>query len=87
MIVNRLEQVMLEFAARHGKRITLRDVAQATGLAESTISRIMSGKHTRLDYSTLDKLCDYFGCQPGDLLVYAPEPVDAKRLTDPTGEP
>jgi putative transcriptional regulator len=82
MIVNRLEQVMLEFAAQHGRRITLRDVSQATGLAESTISRIMSGKHTRLDYSTLDKLCEYFQCQPGDLLTFVPESVDAKRPTD-----
>lgn len=71
-IVNRLEQVILDFAAQRGRRLPVSEIVKATGLAESTISRFAAGKNRRLDYSTLEALCTFLECQPGDLLVYIP---------------
>ena len=76
MITNRLEQAMLNYGARRGKRLTLNELAEGTGIAISTISRFGSGKNIRLDYNTLDKLCAFLECQPGDLLNYVPNVPD-----------
>ena len=75
-IVNCLEQVMLEYSARRGKHLTIRELAEATDLAESTVTRFKATQNTRLDYSTLEKFCAFLECQPGDLLNYVPNVPD-----------
>jgi putative transcriptional regulator len=49
-------------------------LAQTTHIAHSTIRNLASHRSQGLKYATLDKLCDAFNCQPGDLLRKVPEP-------------
>ena len=49
-------------------------LAQTTGIAHSTIRRFARSKTQRINFATLDKLCDALECQPGDLLLKVPEP-------------
>ena len=71
---NLLAQIELET----GKRPTQREVAQAIGIAESTLSRLAQGKTGRFDGDLLIKLVDYLdarlenGCTLADLLAYPP---------------
>lgn len=46
------------------------DVADATGLNRSIITKLYNDTATRLDLDTLNKLCALYSCQPGDLLRY-----------------
>ncbi|APC08275.1 helix-turn-helix domain-containing protein [Neomoorella thermoacetica] len=55
------------------KRLKQADVIRGTGLAKGTITELYFDRAKRLDYATLDKLCSFLNCQPGDLLVYVPE--------------
>ena len=48
------------------------EVARATGLAPNTILGLYHDRVRKVDYHVLDKLCEYLGCQVGDLLVYTP---------------
>lgn len=68
MIVVNLD-VML---ARRKK--TSRDLAAFVGITEQNISLIRSGKVKGMRFSTLDKICDFLDCQPGDILEYRREP-------------
>lgn len=52
------------------KRYTIEDVHRLTGLSRSTISNLYNDKATRVDYNTIDKLCQLFGCGVYELLVY-----------------
>jgi DNA-binding Xre family transcriptional regulator len=60
------------------------DLAQATGLHPSTISKLKSSRQMpkRLDRDTLDLLCNALRCQPGDLMIYEKPEMDAKKSND-----
>ena len=49
------------------------DVARATGLNRNTITLLYNETATRLDLESIDKLCELFDCQVGDLLEYQPK--------------
>lgn len=66
MIVNRVSALL---GARREK---IQDFAQGAGLAYGTAFALYHDKVARDDRETLDKLCCYFGCGVGELLVYMP---------------
>ena len=64
------KQQLDEKAFKERRRITINEVCDATGLSRPTVSRIANTPGYKTNTDTLDVLCKYFGCQPGDLLVY-----------------
>lgn len=48
-------------------RYTIQDVHQQTGLSRNTISNLYNDKASRIDYETVEKLCNLFGCSLEDL--------------------
>lgn len=69
--------------AARGK-LSQRDVAEATGLTQKTISALETGTSKGVEFSTIAKLCDFLKCSPNDLLVLEDEiediPVSLKSL-------
>jgi putative transcriptional regulator len=56
------------------KRGMAQTVLQAqSGLGYSTINALYHGKTERIEFATLEKLCEVLGCGVGDLLSYAPD--------------
>lgn len=51
--------------------ITASDLAQATGLATSTISELRTSKAKRFDRDTLGRLLEYFNCEVNDIMYLA----------------
>ena len=49
-----------------------RELAQHVGITETNLSLLKSGRVKGIRFETLEKICDYLDCQPGDLLVYEP---------------
>lgn len=49
--------------------ITIRALSAATGLATSTIAALTSGRAKGVEFETLDKLCSFFGIEPGELFT------------------
>lgn len=50
------------------KRSNIQDIHEKTGLSRNTITNLYHEKATRIDFSTIEKLCDFFNCTVGDLL-------------------
>lgn len=69
---------------KEGRRISLSEVAQTTGIGRITLSRMLNrGSNVRSD--TLDRLCAYFDCRIEELVEYVPdEPVEHP---DPAQQP
>ncbi len=67
MIVVRLD-VML--ALRKAKS---RDLAAHVGITETNLSLLKSGRVKGIRFETLDAICRYLDCQPGDILVHEPD--------------
>lgn len=52
------------------KPVRLTDISRATGLSRTTLTALNQEDSKGISFETLDTLCEYFGCQPGDLLRY-----------------
>ena len=63
-IVVRLD-VMLALRKARSK-----ELAQHIGITETNLSLLKSGRVKGIRFETLDAICDYLQCQPGDLLVH-----------------
>lgn len=64
------KQLLSEKAFREGKRITVSDVSHETGISRSTLTRISNTPGYNTNTETVDVLCRYFGCAPGELLEF-----------------
>jgi putative transcriptional regulator len=47
------------------------------GITEQNISTLKNGRVRGIRFSTLEKICEFLDCQPGDLLAYDPEDDDS----------
>ena len=56
--------------ARRRKSVTIKDVAEATGINRMTLSKIANHKGYSTVTDNLDKLCAYFECEISDLVEY-----------------
>jgi putative transcriptional regulator len=66
-IILRLDVVM----ARRKVRSNI--LARAIGVTEANLSLLKSGKVKGMKFETLEAICTYLDCQPGEILEYAPE--------------
>jgi len=73
MIRFRLKERLADHSYRLARRVTLDEVAKATGIHRATLSKIASPKPSVTSTDTLDKLCAFFGCSLGDLAEYTPD--------------
>jgi len=55
------------------RKVKSRDLAAHVGITETNLSLLKSGRVKGIRFETLDAICTYLHCQPGDLLVYEPE--------------
>ena len=54
------------------RKVRSKTLAQAVGITEANLSLLKSGKVRGLRFSTLEAICDYLDCQPGDILEFQP---------------
>ena len=47
-----------------------KELAEFVGITEQNLSLIKTGKIKGFRLSTLDSICDFLDCQPGDILKY-----------------
>ncbi len=59
------------------KGLTQTEVQARTGLAYSTVNEMTNNRTRRVDFDTLDALCDALACKVGELIEYIP----SKRRT------
>ena len=52
------------------RKIRSKELAEAIGITEQNLSILKTGKAKAIRLSTLDAICNYLSCQPGDILEY-----------------
>ena len=48
-----------------------KELADHVGITEANLSLLRRGKVKGVRFDTLEKICDYLDCQPGDLLQFS----------------
>jgi len=55
------------------RKVTSRALAAEIGITEANLSLLKSGKVKGVRFATLEAICRYLDCQPGDILEYRPD--------------
>lgn len=70
MIRFRLRELMAERTFQQGKVVTLSEIAAATGIHRTTLTKIANTPGYNATVDNLDKLCMYFDCELSDLAIF-----------------
>lgn len=54
------------------RKVKSKELARHVGITEANMSLLKQGKVKGVRFETLEKICEYLRCQPGDLLRYEP---------------
>jgi len=73
MIRYRIQELLADKHFREGRRVTLIELAQATGISRVTLSKMVNTRGYGTLTGHLDRLCKYFNCPLGELAEYVPD--------------
>lgn len=73
MIRIMLRERLSDLSFKLRRRVTLNEVAEATGISRPTLTRIANVPGYNTNTETIDALCKFFECEPGDILVRVDE--------------
>jgi len=84
-IRNNFQVLLAEKAQSEGRRISLLEVEQSTGITRSTLASWATNQVARFDAPVIDKLMGYFGrTQISDLLIYTPAADESQDEISPS---
>jgi putative transcriptional regulator len=55
------------------RKVKSKDLAEFVGITEPNMSLLKQGKVKGIRFDTLERICEYLKCQPGDILKYVPD--------------
>ncbi|MEU3597530.1 helix-turn-helix transcriptional regulator [Streptomyces sp. NPDC006798] len=56
--------------------MTLTELSERVGITVVNLSVLKNGRAKAVRFSTLSRICDVLGCQPGDLITHDPHGPD-----------
>ena len=68
-IIVRLDRVLAD------RKMQMNDLAEKVGISNVNMSNLKTGKVRAIRFSTLEAICKYLDCQPGDILEYRPDVI------------
>jgi DNA-binding Xre family transcriptional regulator len=77
MIRFKLGEMMEKKQFAEGRRLTVSEVATATGLNRMTLSKLLNHKGYGTGTDTIDRLCAFFECSVEDLMEYLPDEAES----------
>ncbi|MDE1148390.1 MAG: helix-turn-helix transcriptional regulator [Azospirillaceae bacterium] len=57
------------------RNVKSKELAEFVGITEANLSLLKQGKVKGMRFETLERICRYLDCQPGDLLRYEASPT------------
>ena len=55
------------------RKVKSKDLAEFIGITEANLSLLKQGKVKGVRFDTLQRICEYLACQPGDVLIFKPD--------------
>jgi len=72
MVQCRLRELMAIRGRQTRRKVTYDLIREVTGLSKNTLARLANDRADLVALNTMDRLCAFFDCQPGDLFIYVP---------------
>lgn len=70
MIRFRFKELVADLEFSTGRRVTYEEIAKATDIHRTTLSKIASQRGYNTTTDNIDRLCKYFGCPVERLMEY-----------------
>jgi putative transcriptional regulator len=80
VIRNRVKILIAQKEHIENRKLTYRTISKETGLSTSTLTALVSQKIESYASSTIERLCQYFNCLPGDIIEYSPDPDQVPEI-------
>ena len=61
------------------RKVASKALAEAVGITAQNLSVLKTGKAKAIRFSTLEAICRFLDCQPGDILEYVVEESEAEE--------
>ncbi len=55
------------------RKVKSKELAEHIGITEANLSLLKQGKVKGVRFETLQRICEFLECQPGDILKWVPE--------------
>jgi len=79
----RLRELMARKGRVEQRRISYALINEHTRISPSTLSRLANNSSAQIGLSVIDRLCTFFACQPGELMVHVDSGAYSGRGPDP----
>jgi len=86
MIRFRLAELIADAQFKTGRRITMKEISEATGINRMTLSRMANVRGYSTSTDTLDKLCAFFACGVSDVAQYVAEVATEAKPEAPSAK-
>jgi putative transcriptional regulator len=73
MLRFKLKERIADLEFRERRRVTLQEIAEATGLNRMTLSKLANHHGSNVQTDVIDRLCSYFKCRIEDLVEHVPD--------------
>lgn len=73
MIRFKLQELIAEKQFKDGRRVTMTELSEATGINRVTLSKLVNHRGYSTVTDNIDKLCKFFGCEVPDVMEYVPD--------------
>ncbi len=70
MIRYRLRELMADYQFKTNNRLTFDELAKTTNIHRTTLSKIANHRSYNTTTDNIDRLCEFFDCEVGDLMEY-----------------
>lgn len=70
MLRYKLKELIADKEFRERRRVTVQELAQATGITRNTLSKMLNQHGASVRSENLDRLCAYFDCRIEQLVEY-----------------
>ena len=82
MLRFKLKERIADLEFRERRRVTIQEVAEATGLNRMTLSKLANHHGANVHSEVIDKLCTYFACPIQALVEHVPDGTDEGMAHD-----
>ena len=72
MIRFKLAALIEKHQFSQGRRITITEIAESTGINRITLSKILNQRGYNTGTDNIDRLCEYFGCKVENVIEFVP---------------
>ena len=81
----RIKELIVAKRAELGRKITLREIANKTGVSQPMLSKLSSNSPPNITAKKLEALCKYFGVPPNELMIIESKDQEASVIESKPG--